>query len=153
MRHAMLNIYWVDFSQNVKGLSRVEHFRTPASERWKGQIKVELSPWISIALKMPVASDDHKEQGGRKAMHVKLEASSRVLAKIVNLACRLAARREEALWGSDGFHEGRPARRGRLKGSRHRADSEKSAKLMLVRRCLMEGMYHRSFVQGEVYVL
>lgn len=115
MRHARSSIYWVDFSQNVKSPLRVERFRT-ASGRRKEQIKVELSPWISITLKMPVVSDDHKEAVREKRYTSHSAKRARASSRKLLTACRLAAECEQALWGSDGFDGGRSARRGRLKG-------------------------------------
>lgn len=80
------------------------------------------------------------DNSGCRGMHVKLDkpepAPSR---KNYWLVCRLAGTKlREILMG---LMKKGPPDEGASRESRHRADSEKSAKLMLGRVCLVEGMY------------
>lgn len=138
-----------EFSRNVTDFSsRIKFFSAAASEIRNGWIKVKLSPWRSIASRTPVTAGN---DGDCRGMHVKRDKpSSRLVAKNTDWRVDLLERSFVRVWW--GLMEG-PPDEGASRGSHHRADSEKSAKLMLGSECLVEGMHHRSFVLGEVYGL
>lgn len=130
---------------------RIECFRTAACRFAKRQIKVGLSPWKSIALK---ASCDKRLRDimAMVQIHVNVRASSRDPAKIA--ACALAVtEHDDASWGSDGFDGDWPARVPWTRSLQGEPPSRRLRKVCKADAGLVEGMYHRSSVQREVYGL
>jgi len=94
-----------------------------------GWIKVKFSPWRSIALETPVTNDNARCNGDYQRMHVKLDKLIPYLfTKITDWSIDLLERSFVRFWWV-WWRRAHPMRA--LQGDHHRADSEKSAKLML----------------------
>jgi len=92
----------------AEGLNFFRQLQTGIRNGW---IKVNLSPWRSIALKMPVTSDDR----GKLSRDVRQNSMNWARVSPWKLLTGVT-HWNEASWDSDGLDEGKSTRRGRFKG-------------------------------------